>query len=482
MRERVSAVLTLLKEEHKVDFADIRINDISVENYATENGKVQNMYIARTRGYGVRVYLDGSMGFAGSQDFDDMEKTAVTALSIARASRLAQREPVRLAAKETVVDDYKTPIAIDPFTVPKEEKLALLFTAEAEMRKAAPTLFKTNGSLSFRREEKTYADTEGSFITQTLYESGGGIEAAAASEQDLQKRSWPSSFGGNFATAGWEYIEQLGLVENAARIGKEAVELLEAEECPSGVFDLVIDSSQLVLQIHESVGHPIELDRVFGYEAGYAGTSFLSPDMIGFDYGSKHVSIVADATVPLGLGTFGYDDDGVQARRVPIITKGKFAGFISSRDTAAILDQPSSGAARADSWNRIPIVRMTNINMLPGTFELDELIAEIDYGFYLETNKSWSIDDQRLNFQFACEVAREIKDGKLTGKIFKNPIYTGITPQFWNSCDGVANEKHWKLYGVPNCGKGEPGQVAHVGHGSSPARFRKVKVGVSDVK
>lgn len=482
MREKMSAVLALLKEKHKVDFADIRINDIAAESFLTENGKVQDLAVRRTRGYGIRVYWDGSLGFAGSQDFGEMEKTALLALSVAKASRLAQKEPVRLAPKKAVVADYRTPLQIDPFTVSKEEKLALLFAAEAEMRQAAPSLFQTKGSLNFRREEKTYADSEGSHITQTLYESGGGIEAIAADEQDLQKRSWPASFGGNFATAGWEFISELGLVENAARTAQEAVALLQAEECPSGVYDLIIDSSQLVLQIHESVGHPIELDRVFGYEAGYAGTSFLSPEMLGFDYGSEHISIVADATVPGGLGTFGYDDDGVLAQKVPIITRGKFTGFISSRDTAAKLNQLSSGAARADGWNRIPIVRMTNINLLPGDCELEELIGGVAYGFYLETNKSWSIDDKRLNFQFACELAREIKNGKFTGKIFKNPIYTGITPEFWNSCDGVANEKYWKLYGVPNCGKGEPGQVAHVGHGSSPARFRKVKVGVSDVK
>ncbi len=258
--------------------------------------------------------------------------------------------------------------------------------------------------------------------------------------------------------------------------------LIAAEECPSGLFDLIIDGSQLTLQIHESIGHPIELDRVFGHEAGYAGTSFLNPAMVGFQYGSKHVNIVADATVPGGLGTFGYDDEGVKAEATPIITQGIFQGFISSRDTAAVLGQQSNGTARADGWRRIPIVRMTNINLLPGDLELDELIAGVEDGLLLSANKSWSIDDKRLNFQFACEMASEIKGGKLTGKIYRNPIYTGITPEFWNSCDGVANEKYWQMFGTPNCGKGEPSQVAHVGHGSAPARFRKVKVGVTDVK
>jgi TldD protein len=258
--------------------------------------------------------------------------------------------------------------------------------------------------------------------------------------------------------------------------------LLAAEDCPSGFYDLVIDSAQMMLQIHESIGHPIELDRVFGYEAGYAGTSFLDPGMVGFQYGSPLVNVVADATCAGGLGTFGYDDEGVKARSVSIITAGRFENFLSSRDTAVKLDQESNGTARADGWARIPITRMTNINLLPGDLEFEELLAGIEYGFYLSTNKSWSIDDKRLNFQFATEIAYEIRDGKLTGKIFKNPIYTGITPEFWNSCDGIANDKHWKLFGTPNCGKGEPPQIARVGHGSSPARFRKVKVGVTDVK
>lgn len=480
MKEKMLEVLAMLKQ-HQVDYADVRINDITEETINTENLQVRSLSTSRTRGYGIRVYLDGSMGFAGSQDFDKMEETALKALEVAKASRLVQQQPVRLAPKEVVVDHYETPIQINPFTVSKKEKLDLLFAAEKEMR-AHADLIRTVANMDFRKEEKTFADTEGSFITQTLWESGCGIEAFAANEKDMQSRSYPNSFRGNYATAGYEYILDQKLVENAGKTAEEAVALVNAEECPSGVFDLIIDNTQLTLQIHESIGHPIELDRVFGYEAGYAGTSFIRPDMVGFKYGSEHVNVVADATVPLGLGTFGYDDDGVKAQRTEIITKGIFKNFISSRDTAALLNQPSNGTNRADGWGRFPIVRMSNINLLPGDFEFDDLLAGVEDGLYLVTNKSWSIDDKRLNFQFSCEIAYEIKNGKLTGKIYKNPIYTGITPEFWGSCDGVCNEKYWKLYGTPNCGKGQPGQSAHVGHGSAPARFRKVKVGVADVK
>jgi len=481
MKEQMRKVLDLLRQ-HNVDYADVRINDIAEEHITTVNMKVQSISTSRTRGFGVRVYLDGSMGFAASQDFSKMEETALMALDIAKASRIAQKQPAILAKKDVVVDHYSTPIKTDPFTVSKKTKLELLFTAEKIMRETAPTLFKTEGSMDFRKEHKTFADTEGSYITQTLYESGGGLAAIAASQTDMQRRTFPNSFRGNFATAGYEFVEGLGLIENAAQVATEAVELLQAETCPSGVFDVVIDSSQLTLQIHESIGHPIELDRVLGYEAGYAGTSFLNPAMKGFKYGSECVNVVADATIVGGLGSFGYDDEGVAAQCVPIITQGVFQNFVSSRDTAATIGSTSNGTARADSWNRPPIVRMTNINLLPGNFELDELIAGIEDGLLLSANKSWSIDDKRVNFQFACEIAYEIKQGRLTGKKYKNPIYTGITPEFWGSCDGVASEKYWRMFGTPNCGKGQPGQVAHVGHGSSPARFRNVKVGVADVK
>ncbi len=480
MKEKLSKVLDYL-QDRGVDYADIRIHDISEEHISTENGMAQDLSTSRSRGYGIRVFIDGALGFAASQEFENMVKTADKALQIARATKKAQREPVRLAKKDAVVDHYETPVQIDPFEVSRQEKLDLLFAAEDEMRKNAE-LFRTKGTMDFRREDKVFADTDGSYINQTLYESGGGIQAFAAGKDGMQTRSFPNSFRGNFATAGYEFVKDLQLVENAARIGEEAAQLLTAQECPSGKFDLVIDGSQLALQIHESVGHPIEMDRVLGHEAGYAGESFLNPDMVGFAYGSEHVNIVADATVPGGLGTFGYDDEGVPAQKVEIITEGEFRNFLTSRDTAPVVGQESNGTARADGWGRIPIVRMTNINLLPGDKDFDELIAGIENGLYLHTNKSWSIDDRRLNFQFACEVAYEIKEGKLTGKIYKDPIYTGITPEFWNACDGVATEEHWQMFGTPNCGKGEPSQVAHVGHGAAPARFRNVKVGVKDVR
>jgi TldD protein len=232
------------------------------------------------------------------------------------------------------------------------------------------------------------------------------------------------------------------------------------------------------LQIHESCGHPIELDRVFGTEAAYAGTSFLTTDKLnGFQYGSEVVNITADSIRPLGLGTFGWDDEGIPAQSTPIVQNGRFVGYLMSRETASKLGLVSNGCMRASSWNRIPLIRMTNVSLEPGVWDLDHLIADTEEGIYMETNRSWSIDDKRYNFQFGTEIGYEIKNGKL-GRMLRNPTYTGITPEFWNSCDAVCDENHWVMYGTPNCGKGQPGQVAHTGHGAAPARFRNVQVGV----
>ena len=241
---------------------------------------------------------------------------------------------------------------------------------------------------------------------------------------------------------------------------------------------LIIDSPQLALQVHESCGHPIELDRVLGMEASFAGTSFLTLDKLdSLRYGSEIVNMEADATVPGGLGTFGFDDEGVAAQKVPIVTEGRFVGYLTSRETAPIIGRRSMGSSRASGWNVIPLIRMTNVNLRPGSAgSLDDLIADTSDGLFVSTNLSWSIDDRRLNFQFGTEIGWLIKDGRLT-QMVKNPTYTGITPQFWGSCDAICSEPAWQLWGVPNCGKGEPMQTHGVGHGAAPARFRGVQVG-----
>jgi TldD protein len=259
-------------------------------------------------------------------------------------------------------------------------------------------------------------------------------------------------------------------------VGTEADALLHADKCPSGMMTVIIGGPQLALQVHESCGHPIELDRVFGSEASYAGTSFLTTEKLGtFRYGSPVVNIIADSVTPGGLGTFGWDDEGVPAQSAPIVREGMFMGYLMSRETARRLGKTSNGCMRASGWNRMPIIRMVNVSLEPGTWKLEDLIADTDEGIYMDMNRSWSIDDRRLNFQFGCEVAYEIRGGKL-GRLLKNSIYTGITPEFWGSCDAVCNRDYWVVWGTPNCGKGQPGQVAHTGHGAAPARFRNIQV------
>lgn len=254
--------------------------------------------------------------------------------------------------------------------------------------------------------------------------------------------------------------------------------LLSAEQCPTGEKDIIIEGSQLSLQIHESVGHPLELDRVFGSEANFAGTSFATTDNLDkLKYGSDIVTITSDPTCPMGLGSFGYDDEGVKARKFDLIRNGQLVNYLSSRETAQKIGKVSTGAMRADGWGNLPIVRMTCINLEPGTKSLEQIISETEDGIYMASNKSFSIDDRRSNFQFGTEIAWEIKQGKL-GRMIKNATYTGFTPQFWNACDAIAGPGDWKIWGTANCGKGEPQQLARTAQGCAPARFRKIKVGV----
>jgi len=461
-------------------FAEARFVDERSEGYEIKNGKPARAAVSASRGLGVRVMLSGCWGFAAAADVarkSQAARLAKLAARIAKASALVRAaEPAGLAPGRSGPGEYRTPVGEDPFTVSVEEKLGLL--AEAEKRLHGPELAVTQAFLSVFRKATRFANTEGAEFEQEITETGAGLAATAVRGGDFQVRSHPNSFRGNFATAGFEYVRALDLAGNAERVAAEARQLLDAPQCPAGTRDIVLDGGQLALQVHESIGHPIELDRVFGTEAAYAGTSFLTTEKLGnFKYGSELVNVVADATAPGGLGTFGFDDEGTPAQRVEVIRNGVFVGYISDRESAARLELPSSGAARADGWSRIPIVRMTNINLLPGTWKFDDLLAATEGGLYLATNRSWSIDDRRLNFQFGTEAAWEIAGGKL-GKLYKNPTYTGITPQFWGSCDAICGPEFWKLWGTPNCGKGQPGQSAHVGHGTAPARFRNVQVGV----
>ena len=478
MKDLIGNVLDKVKAEG-ASYGDIRVLRRRSESLEAKNGKPDAVAAAETEGFGIRVIVDGAWGFAASSKLgkDEMYRVASQAVAIAHASARFKGEGVVLAPQEPFVASWANDVAEDPFAVPLEERMELLVRATEELKRGE-AIKVSEGFLQFWRTEKIYASTEGAFIEQKIVESGGGIVATAVSDEDIQTRSYPNSFRGNFGTVGYEYIRELDLAGHAPRLADEAAQLLAAQVCPTTETTLIIGPSQLALQVHESCGHPIELDRVLGQEAAYAGTSFLTLDKRGhFKYGSPIVNIVADATVPGGLGTFGYDDEVVRAQRTDVVKEGNFVGYLSNRETAPVLgpEERSGGTARAESWNNIPIIRMTNINLLPGDSSLEEMIATTDDGLFVETNRSWSIDDKRTNFQFTTEWGRLIKDGKL-GAVVKNPTYTGKTPVFWGNCDAVGNESEWSMWGTPNCGKGQPGQTMHVGHGTAAARFRNVNV------
>lgn len=464
-------------------YADIRVVERVTQHIAVKNGRVETLQQDETIGFGVRVIVNGAWGFASSSRLEgqEVERVVSQAIAIAKASALAKSHDVNIGTPVVSMGYYETPIKINPFTVSLDEKIGLLMKVDAEIRRVKGVKV-ARGEMAFVRENKEFESTEGSQVKQEIVESGCGISAIATNLEsgEVQIRSYPNSVGRHQQTRGYEFVLDQKLPENAARVGEEAVALLSADQCPSyAATTVILDSSQVALQVHESCGHPIELDRVLGSEAAFAGTSFLTPDKLGsFRYGSEHVNITADATIPHGLGTFGYDDEGVPAQKTDIVKNGSFVGYLTSRETAQELKLgASNGTMRADGWNRTPIIRMTNVSLLPGTWAVDDLIADTDDGIWMETNRSWSIDDRRLNFQFGTELAWEIKGGKKT-RMLKNATYTGITPQFWGACDAVGNEASWVVWGTPNCGKGQPPQVAHTGHGAAPARFRNVRVGV----
>jgi len=450
-------------------YADARGVFRRSQSVSTKNGNVESVSDVESEGIGVRVLVDGAWGFAGDRRLTDegVRDAALRACAFARAAGGSTRT---LAPLEPVRGSFKTPVEIDPFSISLGEKVD--FCLEAARALARPEVKVAEAFARAQLERRVLVTSDGSDVEQEVVECGAGLDATAVADGVTQMRSYPSALGGISAQGGWEYVLGLGLAHEAPRVGEQAVALLRAPECPAGITDIVLDAEQTTLQLHESVGHPTELDRVLGFEAAYAGTSFLKPTDCGsLRYGSEHMNVTADPTTPGGLGTFAFDDEGVPAQPQPIVREGVLVGWLGSREVGF------PGSMRADSWGRMPLVRMTNFHLEPGEGSLDELIAGVERGVYFETNKSWSIDDKRLNFQFGTQMAWEISGGKL-GRMLRDATYTGITPQFWGSLDAVAGREEWKLHGLTNCGKGQPGQAAHVSHGTAPARFRGVQVGV----
>jgi TldD protein len=461
------------------DYVDARAVRETTESLTVRNQEMEGIDRSDSKGLGIRVLVDGCWGFAATARLDDAEidRTATLAVRIARAAGRLAGEPAELAPADPATGMWHSPMRDDPFNVALEEKVSLLMEATRRMQQVRGVSFGEAG-IDLYRSHVWFASSEGAATEQTVVHSGAGIEAVAIGDGEMQRRSFPNSFRGHIAAAGWEHVTKLGLVEEAERTAAEAVELLTAKECPSEVTTLVLDSGQMELQIHESIGHAVELDRVLGMEESYAGSSFVRPEDRGrLRFASPVVSITADATLPGGLGSFGWDDEGVPAQRLPVIVDGVFQDFLSGRDTGSRIGVPSSGAMRADGWQNLPLIRMTNISIEPREGTLADIIGDTADGVFMATNQSWSIDDRRVNFQFGCEIAWRIKNGKLT-EMYRNPNYTGITTQFWSSCDAVGGREDWALWGTPNCGKGQPGQVARVGHGTTPARFHDVQIGV----
>ena len=477
MDDLVSRALDLA-EVKGAAYSDVRLVETKQQRFAVRNGVVDTISDDESLGIGVRVLLNGSWGFASTNVVSPAEVDRITGLAveIAKASAQTSGGPVSLGPPVTSRGVYTTPIQTDPFSISSGEKLELLLEADRRMGSVEGISART-GNLIFVKEHKTFANSEGAHVEQTIYEAGGGIMATARGNGEIQRRSYPQSMRQQ-GCAGWEFVAAMDLAGNAERTAADAVALLSADHCPSRVTTLIVGSSQLGLQIHESCGHAVELDRVLGSEAAYAGTSFLTTDKLNnFQYGSEQINITADSIRLPGLGSYGWDDEGVPAQSTPVVENGRFVGYLMSRETATGLGLTSNASMRAASWNRIPLIRMNNVSLEPGNWDLEDLIADTDDGILMEMNRSWSIDDRRFNFQFGTEVGYEIKNGKL-GKLLRNCTYTGITPEFWNSCDAVCNEASWTMWGIPNCGKGQPGQIGHTGHGAAPARFRNVQVGV----
>ena len=460
--------------EAGADYADARFNHVLTEDLTLRNGNLAEAGVREDSGLGVRVLKDGCFGFAAAPVGDVSQAQALGARAVRAAKKLAtaREVPVRMSAESGGVKEFRTPYLTDPFGVPLQDKLDLLARCDEAM-KGRDEVVVREAMLSSRREEQWQVSSEGAEVHQVLLRTGGGISCTAAANGTTERRSWPASFGGNYKSAGWEYVESLDLPSHGERMRDEAVQLCFADPCPAGKRDLILMGNQLMLQIHESVGHPNEIDRVHGHEVDLAGASFATTEKLDqFQYGSDIVNLVADSTIPGGLDTRGFDDDASPSKRWNVVENGVFRGYHTNREWAGALEQAESNATnRAEGWFNPPIIRITNLSLMPGTWKLDDLIADTEDGVLCDTVKMWSIDQRRLNFQFTTEIGWEIKDGKL-GRMLKKPTYQGTTPEFWRSCDAICDESEWELWGVANCGKGNPMQVAEMSHGASPARFR----------
>ncbi|WFE26806.1 TldD/PmbA family protein [Solwaraspora sp. WMMD791] len=456
-------------------YADARLMHRRYESMTARNGEIEALVQHSDAGLGVRALVGSSWGFYAVPDPSSAAARAAggRAAKIAAASAQVPGPPIDLVPVGAGAASWASPCLVDPLTVPLSDKGDLLVSATATMREHGADL--AEGLYQIWDTDKWFVSSEGHRIDQRIRECGAGLSATVIGDGETQRRSYPS-YRGQYGTSGWELVDSLDLPAHAARIAQEARALLTAPPCPAGETTLILGGEQMALQIHESVGHAIELDRILGWEAAFAGTSWLDLAQLGsLRYGSELMNVTIDPTIPGALGSFGFDDEGSPAVKRDAVREGRWVGVLAGRDSAAVAGLDHGGSVRADGWSRLPMVRMTNVGLEPGPHTLDEMIAATDDGVLMDFNRSWSIDDKRLNFQFGCEVGWEIKNGKL-GRMLRNPTYTGIGPVFWRSMDMLSSES--VAWGTPNCGKGQPGQVGHTGHPAAPARFTGVRVGV----
>lgn len=459
-------------------YADIRINRYRSESVATREQQVQNVSRGQSFGFGVRVLYKGTWGFASSRSVTEADVRRITqqAIDIAKANSAFQRKPISLVPVEKVVTSWKSAFEKDPFEVSIDDKIQFLLALNSSAMKTSGVGF-VSSNMSFVNEQKYYASTDGSRIDQYIIRANPGFNVTAVNRAngDFQTRS---ALGGPQGM-GYEYIEKHDWKNEAQQAGEEAVMKLKAKPVEPGKYDLVLHPSHLWLTIHESVGHPTELDRALWWEADYAGTSFLTPDKLGkLQFASKIMNFVADRTQPAGLATVGFDDEGVPAQRWHLIKDGMFVDWQTTRDLAAMTGQKKSyGCNHGDSWGSISFPRMPNVSLQPGpgNTTIDDLIAGVENGILIYGDGSYSIDQQRYNFQFGGQVFWEIKNGK-RGGMLRDVAYQSRTTDFWNSCDGLGGQSTYELGGSFNDGKGEPGQSNAVSHGCPPARFRQVNV------
>ncbi len=461
-------------------YADCRYVETLTESLSYTDGAPDAVSNASDRGIGVRVVANGAWGFFGTSTINEKEarRAAEIAVNIAKASAIVNNSPVALAPTEAYNDNYKSNFKIDPFTISLKEKLAFLSGLDGLMTQNSQ-INSRSADLDFRKINSYFASNIGSKINQTIIHSGAGIALGVRkSMRERSSRSYPQN-GGQFEACGYELLDQYNFAAEIPKLSEEAIALMAAPDCPSSNTMLLLEGSVVGLVIHELIGHPLELDRVFGSERNFSGTSFATTDQLDkLQYGSPLINVVADPTHSYGLGSFGYDDEGIKSYKADLIKGGLLVGYLSSRETAARINRKSTAAARADGWGNIPLVRMTNTCLMPGDKSFDDLLSAVQDGIYMSTISSWSPSDDRSSFEFGCEIAWEIKGGKL-GQVFKNPTFSGKTVDFWNSVVEIGNESLWKIWGTPNCGKGQPGQNARTGQGASPILLNNIKVGRS---